>query len=275
MNKIICVVDNSACEGKRLMTEHGLSFWIATENGNALFDTGQSPQALAHNMKELGLKAEDIDALALSHAHFDHTGGLDAVLPAHGNLPVYANPDIFRLKYSLHDGNYDASGFEKGREDYEARADWRLNGAPTEIFPTLWTTGVITQRDFPEGRSAGHYIRKSGKFVQDPYRDDMSLVLKTEAGLVLICGCCHAGILNTLAHVRAHFEGPIIAVLGGIHLMPAEKPMVEEVIDTLENEHAGARYYLNHCTGDDALKAFKTRFGENAQHFKAGDTATF
>ena len=75
------------------------------------------------------------------------------------------------------------------------------------LFQALWTTGRIIERTFPEGRSAGHHIREDGEFIPDPYLDDMSLVLKTEEGLVVICGCCHAGILNTLAHVRHILTG--------------------------------------------------------------------
>ena len=275
MNKIICVTDNVAREGQHLMTEHGVAFWIETEYGNLMFDTGQSTRVLTHNMKALALNIGDIDALALSHSHFDHTGGLEAVLAVKTNLPVYANKDIFRPKYSLHDGKYDASGFEKGWEDYKDRADWRLNDRSVEIFPNLWTTGVIEKREFPEGRSAGHYVRQGGKFIPDPYKDDMSLVLKADNGLVVICGCCHAGILNTLAHVDAHFEEPVIAVLGGIHLMVADTPLLKKVIDALAKKYADAHYFLNHCTGNEALKALKTGFGNKAHHFKSGDSVTF
>ena len=275
MNKIICVVDNKALIRTHLKTEHGLAFWIETEYGTVLFDTGQNTEALSHNMSSLNLNVKDIDALAISHAHYDHTGGLEAILPKHPNLPVYANADVFRLKYSLHDGNYDMSGFEFSREDYEQRADWRLSSEPKEIFPSLWTTGEIINRDEPEGRSAGHYVRESGKFVPDPYRDDMSLVLKTQDGLAVICGCCHAGLLNTLFHVERSFEDPIIAVLGGTHLMTADGKLLDHVINVLDKRYSGLLFYLNHCTGDTAIKALANVFGERVQPFAAGAVVTF
>lgn len=74
MTKIICVVDNSAKEGSQLKTEHGLAFWIETDSGTVLFDTGQTTDVLSHNMAELHLDVKDINALAISHAHYDHTG---------------------------------------------------------------------------------------------------------------------------------------------------------------------------------------------------------
>ena len=275
MNKIICVVDNKALKGTHLKTEHGLAFWIETEYGTVLFDTGQTADALSHNMSSLNLNVKDLDALAISHAHYDHTGGLEAVLPKHPNLLVYANADVFRPKYSLHDGNYDMSGFELSRKDYEQRADWHLSSEPKEIFPSLWTTGEIINRDEPEGRSAGHYVRESGKFVPDPYRDDMSLVLKTQDGLVVICGCCHTGLLNTLFHIERNFKYPIIAVLGGTHLMTADGKLMDHVIDVLDKRYSDLLFYLNHCTGDSAIKALANAFGERVNSFPAGAVVTF
>jgi len=275
MAKITCVIDNAAPEGSDLKTEHGVAFWIETEGGVVLFDTGASAAALKINLRKLGLKISDISALALSHAHYDHTGGIEAILEERENLPIYANADIFHPRYSLHDGNYDASGFVLQRDDYERRADWRLNDSPTEIVPGLWTSGRIQERAYPEGRSAGHAIRVDGEFVADPYQDDMSLMLETGDGWVLICGCCHAGILNTLAHVQAHFDGKLIAILGGIHLMPAEMPLVRQVVGALQQAAPDARYWLNHCTGNDALTVCRETFGSNAHHFKAGESILF
>jgi len=275
MNKIICVVDNKALKGTHLETEHGLSFWIETEYGTVLFDTGQTTDVLSHNMSLLNLNEKDLDALAISHAHFDHTGGLELVLSKHPNLPVYANMDVFRPKYSLHDGNYDMSGFELSRKDYEQRADWRLSSEPAEIFPGLWTTGEIINRDEPEGRSAGHYVREGGKFVPDPYRDDMSLVLKTQDRLAVICGCCHAGLLNTLSHVERNFKGSITAVLGGTHLMTADGKLLDHVINVLDKRFPDLVFYLNHCTGDSAIKALANAFGKRVNAFPAGADVIF
>jgi len=275
MNKIICVVDNKALKGTNHKTEHGLAFWIETEYGTVLFDTGQTTDVLSHNMSLLNLNVRDIDALAISHAHYDHTGGLEAVLPKHTNLPVYANADVFRPKYSLHDGNYDMSGFELSREDYEQRADWHLSSEPIEIFPSLWTTGEIMNRGEPEGRSAGHHIREGGKFVPDPYRDDMSLVLKTQDGVAVICGCCHAGLLNTLSHVECNFKDPITAVLGGTHLMTADGKLLNHVINVLDEQYSDLLFYLNHCTGDSAIKALANAFGERVNSFPAGAVVKF
>jgi len=275
MKTVTCVVDNAAEAGCGLKTEHGVAFWIETGGGAALFDTGQSVKALTRNLKKLNLTLKDADALALSHAHFDHTGGLDAALENRPDLPVYANADIFRLKFSRKNGRYEANAFDRPRSYYEELADWRLNDAPQDIFPDLWTSGLIADRPYPEGRSSSHYAKDGGEFIPDPYADDMSLVLKTDAGLVLICGCCHAGLLNTLAHVRDNFTGPIITVIGGTHLMAAEGATLRKVVDVLKSEYPAARFYLNHCTGEDAMKALRQAYGDQVTHFKAGASVSF
>lgn len=275
MNKIICVLDNKALKGTGLKTEHGLAFWIETKNGTVLFDTGQTADVLSHNMSLLNLNVKDVDALAISHAHYDHTGGLEAVLSERTDLIMYANEDVFRPKFSLHDGKYDPSGFVVSQQEFSRRAKVRLSDMPMEIFPNLWTTGEITKRVEPEGRSSGHYIRDGEGWQPDPYRDDMSLVLKTQDGLVVICGCCHAGLLNTLAHVEEHFEGPIVAVMGGTHLMTADGKLLDHVISVLDERYTDILFYLNHCTGDDAIKALANAFNERVQPFPAGAVVTF
>jgi len=275
MNKIICVVDNKALKGAGLKTEHGLAFWIETKNGTVLFDTGQTADVLSHNMSLLNLSMKDIDAVAISHAHYDHTGGLEAVLSEKPDLIMYANEDVFRPKFSLSEGKYNPSGFEVSREEFANRFEVRLSDTPMEIFPNLWTTGEITKRVEPEGRSSSHFVRDGEGWQPDPYRDDMSLVLKLQEGLVVICGCCHAGLLNTLAHVEENFAGKIVTVMGGTHLMTADGRLLDHVINVLDERYSDLLFCLNHCTGDDAIKALANAFGERVQPFPAGAVATF
>ena len=205
MVKIICVVNNTSKEDAGLRSEHGLAFWIETRYSNVLFDTGQTAAVLSHNLDVLGLLPQNVDMLALSHAHYDHTGGLEAILSKNTKLTLFAHPDIFRPRYSLRKGEYVSIGLSLARETLAGKVNLSLSESPTEILPGLWTTGEIIERPEQEGRSAHHFIRAGEGWLPDPYRDDLSLVLKTKAGLVVICGCCHAGILNTLFHVERNF----------------------------------------------------------------------
>lgn len=272
MAKIICVIDNAAKKDTDLQSEHGLAFWIETEHGILLFDTGQTVDVLFHNLNVLGLSPQDIDMLALSHAHYDHTGGLEAILSRNTKLSLYAHTDIFRARFSYQKEEYRSIGLAIKQSDLSKRITMKLSNAPTEIVPNLWTTGEIVERPEPIGGSAHLFICNGSDWLPDPYRDDQSLVLKTTAGLVLICGCCHAGILNTLFHVERIFGGPILAVIGGTHLMSAEDPYLDHVIHVFNERFPNLTFHLNHCTGENAFKKLKHAFGNRVRPCPAGTT---
>ena len=275
--KIRCLVDNSARRSSQFWGEHGLSFHIETADGAVLFDTGQSGDVLLHNAGLFGLDLAQVDALAISHAHYDHTGGLKAFL-SHGRpgIPLHANPDLFRERYSQRGGEFRAIGMPAAaREALTAHAEVRLNAEPTEILPGVWTTGVISERPFFEGRSAHHFIRAEDGWQLDPYADDLSLVLETGAGLVVICGCCHAGLLNTLAHVRRRFTGAIIAAMGGTHLVSASDADLRQAAEVLRDAYGSPRLYPSHCTGERAYVMLAGAFGDRVQPCPAGTTLDF
>ena len=273
--RIICVVNDTAEKGSNLQSEHGLSFWIHTEHGTVLLDTGQTPGVFLHNFKALKLSFQDIDLLVLSHAHYDHTGGLEAVLSNNTKLTVFAHPDLFRSRYALRQGEYQSIGLALDQSSLKQRVKLNLSDAPTEILPNLWTTGEISERPEPVGGSPHLFIRNGADWQPDPYRDDISLVLRTNQGLVVICGCCHAGILNTLFHVERKFKEPILAVLGGLHLLYAEDQYLEHVVDVLDKRFPDMSLYLNHCTGENAFKKLANAFGNRVKACPAGTIVNF
>lgn len=275
--RVTCVVDNTVRGGSSLWGEHGLAFLIGTEDGHSiLFDTGQSGTVLLHNLHELGVQSAQIEALALSHAHRDHTGGLGALLERSTDLPIYAHPDLFQRRFSRHGEEVESIGLPLTREIREAltRAELRLSTESAEIAPGVWTTGEITSRSEPEGRSERHLVREDGGWVPDPYRDDQALVLEVASGLVVICGCCHAGLLNTLAHVRRTFEGEIVAVAGGFHLGEADEAQLEHTITVLKT-YGPPQLYPNHCTGERAYVALACALSGRVQPCPAGTVLSF
>ena len=270
MLRLTCVVDNTVPHGG-LWGEHGLSFLIETDAARVLWDTGQSGTVLAHNLEALKLRDLGPAALALSHAHCDHTGGLEQVLTAHPGIPLYAHADLFRPRYRLDGGSI---GTALSPTDLSRRATLHLSAAPQEIVPGVRTIGDIQPRPYPLGAGAKHAIRLSGQYIPDPYNDDQALVLDAPGGVALLCGCCHAGLRNTLAALRRQTDAPLLAVIGGTHLEGASAAELQAIIETLQNEGAPA-LYLNHCSGQRAIWVLAQAFGERVAPCPAGTVITF
>jgi len=272
--KVTCIVDNAVRPGSRFWGEHGLAFLIETECGRVLFDTGQSGTVLLHNLQAAGIELATISAVALSHAHYDHTGGLRALLQQTGRIALYAHPDLFRERFSRHGTEIEKIGPSMSREDLLVRVDLRLSDQPQQVLPGVYTTGEITSRLEPEGRSVRHLIREGNGWIADPYRDDLSIVLDVPQGLALICGCCHAGLLNTLRHVRAAFDGELVAILGGMHLADMNEEQMQHVVQALRAYNT-PQLHPNHCTGERAHVTLVNAFGARVSPCPAGTQLTF
>jgi 7,8-dihydropterin-6-yl-methyl-4-(beta-D-ribofuranosyl)aminobenzene 5'-phosphate synthase len=262
--RVSCVVDDAAQPSSSFWSEHGVAFLIETEDERVLFDTGQSGTVLLHNLELLGVDPVTISALAISHAHYDHTGGLPTLLEhVNPGTPLYANPDLFRERFSRREGNPQSVGLSMTRKALADHWTLRLNAAPQEILPGLWTTGEIRDRPEPEGSSNYHFMAEGDTLVADAYRDDMALVLQIGERLALLCGCCHAGLLNTLAHVQHAFESPIAVIAGGLHLASAKAEDLHQVADVLSAMPALQCLYPNHCTGEEAFVALTEALGSS------------
>lgn len=274
---ISCLVDNAALRGSALRGEHGVAFSVETPDGKVLFDTGQSGEVWVHNARLMNIDLGSFDALVLSHAHYDHTGGLERFFRLSLPGPVlYANPDLFRQRYSHKDGQARSIGLRLSQEEITSHASLQMNPEPTEIKKGVWTTGEIRERREFEGRSPHHQIRVDGEWLPDPYRDDLSLVVHTSQGLVVVCGCCHAGLLNTLAHIQRCFSPPIRAIIGGTHLASVGQAELDRVIAIFRAQKDQVPYlYLNHCSGERAQAALAQAFGEKVSPCPAGTVLMF
>ncbi|MBN1429454.1 MAG: MBL fold metallo-hydrolase [Anaerolineae bacterium] len=278
MITIQCLVDNCVQHSSTLWGEHGVAFLIDTEDGRLLFDTGQSGTVLLHNTAQMNIDLGSVDALAISHAHLDHTGGLaDFLEVCRPNLPLYASEDLFRPRYAQLKQENRSIGIDISQEELSKCLNLHLSITPAEMLPGVWTTGEIFQRTEFEGRSPRHGIIVDGEWQPDPYQDDFSLVVETSQGLIVICGCCHAGLLNTLAHIQRLFAGDILAIFGGTHLSSATPEMLATAIERLATlgKQGSPRLYLNHCTGEGALLALSQAFGDRVRACPAGTVMSF
>jgi len=182
---ITVVAEDSVLYESPYWGQHGISLYVQAEHNtvvrNILIDVGQSPEALLHNMRLLGIDPASIDAIVLTHCHYDHTQGLAEVLKAIGkrDLPVIAHPDLFRLDfivnpYLRHVGVMAGDS----RQELEANgACLFLTADPLQLLPGLTTTGYIPRTtDFEEVGIPLKTIDSEGKVVMDPMNDDISVI---------------------------------------------------------------------------------------------------
>ena len=267
--RLACLVDNAVLLHSSYWGEHGLAFLIEVESRRVLFDTGASGAVLLHNLDAAAVAPETISALALSHAHPDHTGGLPALLERRPGLPIYAHPDLLRERFTRREGQVKAKGLPLTPQTLRRQADLRLSTERQLILPGVWTTGEISERPEPEGRSPHHLVRQGDRWAPDLYLDDMALVLESSQGLILVCGCCHAGLLNTLLHTRRVFGEAPLAVAGGLHLVNSDEAHLRHLLEQLRRLGPPV-LYPNHCTGRAAYVALVQAFGDRVTACPAG-----
>jgi 7,8-dihydropterin-6-yl-methyl-4-(beta-D-ribofuranosyl)aminobenzene 5'-phosphate synthase len=260
--KVTCLVDDAVQPDTGFWGEHGLAYLIEAEGRRVLFDTGQSGTVLLHNLALFGIDPATFDAVAISHAHYDHTGGLPTLMPfLRPGTPLFANADLFRPRFARRDGPPKFIGAELNRDELSARLTLKLSTGPQEIVPGVWTTGEINERTDFEGGSKELLMAVGGELVADAYRDDMALVLRSDDHLGLLCGCCHAGLLNALAHVARLFPEPVTLIIGGLHLAGVAESDLRRACARLAAMPALQRVYSGHCTGEGAFLALAQSLG--------------
>jgi 7,8-dihydropterin-6-yl-methyl-4-(beta-D-ribofuranosyl)aminobenzene 5'-phosphate synthase len=261
--RIIALYEDTLEPGSTLKASRGMSWYIEFENQRILFDTGMCGKILLYNMNKLNLHPNDINKIVLSHAHIDHTGGLLEFLKcrtASNTLPIIAHPDVVEKKRAAR--LFDI-GLPKISHDLGKQVSFLLDDRPYAINPYLCTTGEITERLDKDGTGWVMQHCVNGKWEKDPILDDLSLVLETPKGLILICGCCHAGLLNTLAHVKETFGKDVIQVLGGTHMRSFPKEEMEYIAKVLEHTYGLPKLCLGHCTGRKQTKWLMDKFGSD------------
>ena len=249
---------------KSVLAEHGFSAILKTTRGDRvrtmLFDFGFSSEGAACNAKVLGLDMGQVEALALSHGHSDHTGGFEKLVEMIGrkDLEFVVHPSVFRTPRYLKYGDDVRIYFPRFDRDACLRTGVKLVET-REPYPlldgdVLFLGEIKRQTDFEQGFPLAHY-QDGGIEMQDPIEDDTSVVLHLkDRGLVIISGCAHSGIVNTVYHAR-EVTGidAVHAIVGGFHLSgPLFEPIIEITAAALE-EIAPSYIVPAHCTGRKAI----------------------
>jgi len=272
--RITILVDNHA--GDELSAEHGLSLWIETEGRHILFDTGQGG-VLESNVRALGVDLGETDILVLSHGHYDHTGGILKVLQRAPKADVYCHPGVLQPRYTIRDGTPKPIHMpQESVSAIEKMPAQRLHWANQALFLSerIGVTGPIPRETSFEDTGGPFYLDPEGRRA-DPIEDDLALWIRTDDGVIVCAGCSHAGLVNTLSHVRClSHEQRVRAVIGGLHLVNASRERLDQTVAALRPIEPDMMVPC-HCTGELATDVLRNALGKRVSPGAAGMTYQF
>jgi len=230
------ILFDSVALNDRFLTGWGVSYLI---DGKVLFDAGEKTYSLFRNITEMDVNIDSINTVVISHNHWDHVGGLPAILKRKKGVDVYACPN-FNLKFKDKVKNLHGTIIETDKI--------------TEIEKNIFVTGEIF------GVYNGEYM------------SEQALIIKTENGISIMTGCAHPGILGILEKVKEGFpREKLYFVLGGFHLKNTSIEEIESIVELFINMGV-ERVGPSHCTGKQAEDVFKERYGKNFVPIKIGQT---
>lgn len=276
-----------AAPGKSIHAEHGLAYYVESVVGGkaaaCMFDYGLDPVGVMNNMSLLGLDPENVTAFCLSHGHFDHWTGALGILRHNrsriaSGTPFYVGEEVFARRYSLHPGAADMTDLGQLRkEDIETLG---LNvievRTPTEIIPGVYMTGTIERVTSYEKVPPSLLIERDNTIEPDDFRGEQALFFTIKGkGLVVLSGCAHAGIVNTVTHAQKIAAADTVhAVMGGFHLINAAPEVIQKTVADIRAMKP-AHVIPTHCSGFEAISAFAGEMPAEFNLNTAGTRYTF
>lgn len=272
--KATILVDNEA--GAGFEAEHGFALWLETGGQRILFDTGQGTTLLA-NARNLGINLATADHLVLSHGHYDHTGGLEVLLHQGHNFMIHCHPGAVSPRYSIRNRQARPLQMPRGAMaalDRFPQEHLHWVQGPVVLSDTVGLTGPIARETLFEETGGPFFLDQAGH-RPDPIDDDLALWIRTGKGLVVCVGCAHAGLINTLHQAQRQNIGMRIrAVIGGFHLVNADRRRMEQTIQALR-QLTPDLIVPCHCTGEEAVTFLRQAFGARCRPGMAGMNCIF
>ncbi|MCD8217887.1 MAG: MBL fold metallo-hydrolase [Clostridiales bacterium] len=276
MNQILRVtvlIENTS--GSELTCEHGLSLFIEFGTKQILLDAGSS-EAFSENAAALGVPLAGLDAYVLSHGHYDHSGGFEAVFRADPNAKIYARKEALDTYLSASGGMHEISipqNVAMHRDRFIPVDGIR------EILPDAYLVPHTAANLDRIGEKNKLYKEQQGQIIPDDFIHEQSLVLDTENGLVIFNSCSHAGAINIISEAReACGQKPVYAYVGGLHMRGLKNgaetcAFSEAEIDDLCHvflQEGIDRIYTGHCTGAPGVEKLQSRLGSRVHRLTTG-----
>lgn len=269
--KTTILIDN--IEANNCIAEWGLSFLIEYKDKKILLDTGASNNFIS-NVEKLGLDLKDVDFAVLSHAHFDHSDGMDAFFEINNKAPFYVqksskencfSKSLFIRKYI---------GIKKGILDqYKNRIIYVDN--IMNVCEGVKIIGHSSLNLEKIGIKERMYLKTLNGWIPDNFSHEQSLVFECKDGIVVFNSCSHGGLLNIISEVRKEYPNKkILAYFGGLHLYNKTKKEIIELANNIKDCDI-EKIYTGHCTGDKAFNILKEELKDKVDQFRCGYTYKF
>lgn len=273
--------------GKSIHAEHGLAYFIETVvNGKTsacMFDFGLDSFGVMNNIELLGLDLGSVDAFGLTHGHFDHWMSALVILRKNkdripSNTPFYVGQEVFARRYAVPPGGTNMLDLGQLQKDDIETLGLRVTevSEPTQIITGGYLTGNIEQVTDYEQVPPNLLIGRGDKPEQDDFHGEQALFFQVRGrGLVIVSGCAHVGIVNTMKHAqKVAGTEKIHAVLGGFHLVNAKPEVIQKTIDGIKSMRPD--YIVpTHCTGFEAIVALGKEMPDEFNLSTAGTQYTF
>ncbi len=254
--KVTVLMDDSASFRTLHLAQHGVSYYIEIEYENSkktiLFDTGSSGEPIIKNAEISKVDLKKVDAVVISHGHYDHLGGLYDLFinkALRNDVPVFANPEIFREIFYIPFKDISIPKYQKNW--LQENVKFIFSRDPYEIFPGVWFSGEVERKNEYE-KVESFFTSFDGKIVKDEMMDDSSLYIDLGKSIFIVSGCSHAGIVNIKSKGEKLLGKKTGYILGGLHLINAKNERINFTMENLKS----IKLFIGHCTGDQAICLF-------------------